>query len=244
MKKKSPENPKEIDWNLHFDELKKAALSVWSVIQAVQFVSAENRDDLSQKLRNYLEKLHFLLSDRKSSEGSPFELPDSSETLDALILASENSNDWNLYQELFFNGWDIWEKLSHPEVFDFDRSDLQYADAQQDLDYQHRIELLAVKTKAIKAPPVDEELSEIESIARQLTGYQPAIFRYLASKRYGVSFQDFIDYREPGSQKPLTNSVEHQSITRTLRNLGKKLEPHGWEISIIANTIFAKKMRN
>ncbi len=97
---------------------------------------------------------------------------------------------------------------------------------------------LAIDPKTESEPP-----DEIELIARGLTAQRGAIFRFLARKKSGVTFDEFFSYQVPGTQKPLTSSLDERSVETMLRKLSGALEIHGWEISvqIAKNLILARK---
>ncbi len=91
-------------------------------------------------------------------------------------------------------------------------------------------QLAAIRKRNTKQRSAPE--SEIETIARQLTGRGPAIFRYLNSKPNGVTFNQFMDYREPGTQKPLVDSDNSESVEKALRRLANKILIHEYEICV------------
>ncbi len=71
---------------------------------------------------------------------------------------------------------------------------------------------------------------EIETIARQLSGHGGAIFRYLASKSNGATFQEFSAPKVNGTR--LTESDNVDSIASMLRRRSTELTKHKFQITV------------
>ena len=97
-----------------------------------------------------------------------------------------------------------------------------FAEGLRDWTYLQGVQVLSI---------TDAE-SDVERVAKQLTGNQPAIYRYLSQHDHGVTFSEFINARDPVTGNRLTESEDIESIAVMLRKMssqslvkfGKKIE--------------------